>query len=205
MNPWLAIPLEEYEGHMAWPSVAQSQYLAGALAFWARGLGARSVAVLGCAGGNGFDRLPRPQVRRVVGVDLNSAYIATARARHQHRFPALELHARDLLDPECTFDPVDLVFAGLLFEYVDVPAALERIRPMLKPGAVLGAILQLPSPIIAEVTPSPFKSMERLGGFMSLVDPEAFIAQAQASGYALKSRRHTTLDSGKAFEEFLLQ
>jgi hypothetical protein len=68
VNPWLEIPLEDYEGHMALPAVAQAPYLAGVLGAWARSQGSRSVAVLGCAGGNGFDALPHGQVRRDVSV-----------------------------------------------------------------------------------------------------------------------------------------
>jgi hypothetical protein len=31
MNPWLEIPLEDYEGHMALPSIGQAQFLANVL------------------------------------------------------------------------------------------------------------------------------------------------------------------------------
>ncbi|RPI77037.1 MAG: hypothetical protein EHM45_10650 [Desulfobacteraceae bacterium] len=56
-NPWLEIPLCDYEGHRALPQVAQARLLADV---FARALGRyspESVAVLGCAGGSGFERI----------------------------------------------------------------------------------------------------------------------------------------------------
>jgi SAM-dependent methyltransferase len=206
VNPWLEIPLADYEGHMDLPEVGQAAYLAGRLEAWARTTGARSVAVLGCAGGNGFDRLPRPQVERVVGIDLNPDYLAVARDRHRGRFPRLELLAGDLLDPAFRLeDPVDLAFAGLFFEYVDVAAALAKVRALLNPGGRLGAVLQLPNETIAEVTPTPYRSLERLGGLMALADPDRFAALAGAAGYRLAGSNLSRLASGKAFQEFLLE
>jgi SAM-dependent methyltransferase len=206
MNPWLAIPLADYESHMALPEVGQAPYLAGRLEAWVVATGARSVAVLGCAGGNGFDRLPRSQVQRVVGIDLNPDYLAVARARHQGRFPRLELIAGDLLAPGFRLEePVDLAFAGLFFEYVDVAAALARLRTLLEPGGRLGVVLQLPSPDLPEVTPSPYRSLERLGGLMALVDPDRFAALAGAAGYRPVASGRTRLASGKAFQEILVQ
>jgi SAM-dependent methyltransferase len=206
VNPWLTIPLSDYENHMDLPEVGQAPYLAGRLAEWARSTGARSVAVLGCAGGNGFDLLPRPQVRRVVGIDLNPGYLEAARARHRDRFPRLELLAGDLLDPSFPLPkPVDLAFAGLFLEYVDVAGALARIRALLVPGGRLGVVLQLPNAAIAEVTPSPYRSLERLGGLMALVDPERFTTLAETAGYRPVSAQTARLASGKSFQEILLE
>lgn len=51
------------------------------------------------------------------------------------------------------FSPVQLMFAGLFFEYVDPCAALNRIRQaMLIPGGTLVSVVQLPSDEIPEVT-----------------------------------------------------
>lgn len=81
MNPWLEIPLADYEGHMALPEVAQAAYLADTLERLVKDHAPQSVAVIGCAGGNGFDRLARTKVPRVVGADINPAYLAEAKRR----------------------------------------------------------------------------------------------------------------------------
>ena len=53
-NPWLDVPLEEYEGHMAWPAVGQAQLLSDVFSRVIEQFSPRSVAVLGCAGGLDF-------------------------------------------------------------------------------------------------------------------------------------------------------
>jgi hypothetical protein len=56
-NPWLTIPLSDYEAHTALPQVGQAQLLADLFAAELRAL-----AVVGrgarCAGGNGFEHAP---------------------------------------------------------------------------------------------------------------------------------------------------
>ena len=69
-NPWLDIPLADYEAHMASPEVAQAQMIASALAELTQAQRPQSLAVIGCAGGNGFERIHRLQTTRVVGVDI---------------------------------------------------------------------------------------------------------------------------------------
>ena len=161
-NPWLDVPLADYEGHMALPNVGQAQLLsdvfAGALTKYAP----RSVAVLGCAGGNGLDRVSSKVTERVVGVDLNPDYVQQARTRFDHQIPLLELLVGDVQTEEFAFAPVELVFAGLLFEYVDAEAVLAKIRAMLCPGGTLLTVVQLPSTAISEITPSQFASLGAL-------------------------------------------
>ena len=197
-NPWLDIPLADYEGHMALPNVGQAQLLsdvfAGALSKYAP----RSVAVLGCAGGNGLDRVSSKVTERVVGVDLNPDYVQQARTRFDHQIPLLELLVGDVQTDEFAFAPVELVFAGLLFEYVDAEAVLAKIRAMLCPGGTLLTVVQLPSTAIPEITPSQFASLSALSSVMRLVPPELLRQLAAAHGYN-ETEAQTVAAGGKEF------
>ncbi|HLA68562.1 MAG TPA: class I SAM-dependent methyltransferase [Bacteroidota bacterium] len=204
-NPWLEIPLEEYEEHMSSPTVAQAQYLTAVLKGLVQSLSPSSVAVLGCAGGNGFEMLSAYDLRRVVGVDMNPDYIAAARKRYEHRFSTLDLFCYDFLSRECLFEPVDFVFAGLIFEYIDVEESLQRIKGFLVPNGYLGVVLQLPSATVPHLTPSPFKSLMKLENFMKLVSPTDFENQARSSGFVIRSANSRTLETGKAFYEGIFQ
>ena len=144
-NPWLTIPLADYEGHMAAPGVAQSQMLSEIFADVLDRYTPQSIAVLGCAGGNGFASISPAITKRVVGVDLNSRYIAEARARYEGRFRSLELHVADVQEDALAFEPVDLLFAALILEYVDVDALFARVRTMLRADGELVSVVQLPS------------------------------------------------------------
>ena len=198
-NPWLHIPLEDYEGHMALPQVGQAQLLADVLAGAVEQYRPRSVAVLGCAGGNGFERLVAAGCRRVVGVDVNATYVQRARERFGGRIPQLELLAGDIQSMPLDFDPVELVYAGLLLEYVDVEVVMGRVGAMLVGGGRLVAVVQLPCAAMPEVTPSPYTSLAGLAPVMHLVEPQRLRAAAVAHGLGETGARVVTAAGGKQF------
>jgi trans-aconitate methyltransferase len=196
-NPWLEIPLADYEAHMALPQVAQADLLAERLAAAVRARAPESVAVLGCAGGNGLERLPA--ALRVVGIDINAEYVGAARSRHSARIARLELHVADVERDDLRIEPVDLVYAALFFEYVDAALVLDKIRGWLCNGGALVAVLQLPSDAIAEVTPSPYPSLERLAPAMHLLAPQELAALAAVRGYRLLGAEVAAAAGGKRF------
>jgi len=142
-NPWLDVPLADYEAHMAQPDIEQAQLLSGIFAGALEQFSPESVAVLGCAGGNGFDRIPAG-VSRVVGVDINPEYIAKSKARFNGRFERLELIVGDIQDESTAFTPVELIFAGLILEYVDVETVVARTRSLVTAKGRLITAVQLP-------------------------------------------------------------
>ena len=190
---------------MALPEIAQNTYLADTLQYFVNGKAINSVAVIGCAGGNGFDRLAAVNIRRVVGVDVSPDYLAAAKHRYLGRFTCLELICADLSSEECCYDPTDLAFAALIFEYVDVAASLASLRRLVHPGGRVLTVLQLPHPGLAAVTPSPFASLSRLAPLLRLVEPAQFQEEAARVGFDVVSSLRRVLPSGKAFQEVLLR
>ena len=198
-NPWLDIPLADYEAHMALPTVGQSQLMADELEGLVRRHAPTSLAVIGCAGGNGFDRLSGTSVARVVGVDINAAYIEQARRRYVGQIPGLELYVADVESAGVLFEPVDLVYVALVLEYVDTARAVRAIRRHCKPGSVLAVLLQLPHEELAHVSPSPYTSLQRLGPRMQLVAPEALQEHVRQAGFAAECSRTVAATGGKRF------
>ena len=198
-NPWLKIPLDDYEGHMSLPAVGQAQMIAdqldGAIARWSP----TSIAVIGCAGGNGLERIAGATVERVVAVDVNPDYIERTRARHARRLRGLELVCADVQSQSVTYGPVDLTYAALLFEYVDVCSSLKTLKRNSRPKAVLTTVLQLPHSSIRPVSPSPYKSLDRLASAMTLVAPETLYHAAVKVGFSLADAITIELNSGKMF------
>lgn len=198
-NPWLEIPLADYETHMASPQVAQTQMLSDIFAAAIDQYRPKSVAVLGCAGGNGFERIRADVTRRVVGIDINPHYIQQARERFAERIPTLELHVGDLRADTFQFAPVELVFAALVLEYVPADAVFGQARRMLGPGGVIVTVVQLPSDTIPEVTPSPFTSLATLSSIMRLVPPEAVVQAGSRHGFRATQSRTCAAAGGKRF------
>jgi SAM-dependent methyltransferase len=199
-NPWLDIPAADYIGHMSSPDVDQYQVLNRLLrdALWSTR--PHCVLVLGCSTGNGFEHVDPAVTSRVVGIDINPAYLQ----RLAERFPdppfMLDVRCADLA--EYRFDPetFDLVHAALVFEYVEWSRLLPRVAAGLKPTGALNVVLQLPSPEYPAVTPTGFTSLRSLESVFRFVEPAVLVEHAMALGLGLASRRTERLRSEKAFE-----
>ncbi|MGA2875014.1 MAG: class I SAM-dependent methyltransferase [Nitrososphaerales archaeon] len=203
-NPWLDIPLDDYERHMSLPEIGQAQMIAYDFKSLLEVYSPSSVAVIGCAGGNGFDCIDSLRTTRIVGIDVNPDYIRCARSRFSKRFPILELYAQNIETAEKLFKPVQMIYAALVFEYIEFSLGLARMVEHLRAGGILAAILQLPSSQRI-VSPSPFRSLKPLEQFMVLRSPEDFEASAKTIGLTKLSSKKLTLESGKEFEALVFR
>ncbi len=199
-NPWLHIPLADYEAHMASAAVGQAALLADLFSAAVARHRPPSAAVLGCAGGNGFERIDPAVTPRLVGIDLNPDFVAQARTRFAARLPGLELYVGNVQTDAFPCDPVDLIFAGLIFEYVDLAPTLARLRALLRPGGVLVTVVQLPCATMPEITPSPCTSLTRLAPAMHLVPPTDLTRAVATCGYRELQSRTATTPAGKSFQ-----
>lgn len=198
-SPWLDIPLADYEGHMALPEIGQARMLADALEGAVRAHAPSSIAIIGCSGGNGFERLSGTTVERIVGIDINPGYVAAAQARFGTQVPKLALYVADIADAPPDIVPVAMIFAGLIFEYVDLRAAMRNLHRLCAPGGTLIAVLQTPSAEATAISPSPYRSLQRLAPAMRLRDAHELKTAAAEAGFALATTATLTLPSGKSF------
>jgi hypothetical protein len=198
-SPWLDVPLADYEGHMSWPGVGQADMLATQFAQLLVKWAPTSAAVIGCAGGNGFDRLDTGITRRVVGIDINPQYIQELAYRYAATLPGLELYVRDIQEPVERIEPVDLIYAALVLEYVEPGPVLRNFKVLCRPQGVLAIVLQLPSDKGETIAESPFTSLKGLAPAMHLVSAADLAACAAESGFAPLASRRIVLSSGKAF------
>lgn len=198
-NPWLDIPLADYEAHMALPTVGQSKLIARQLADLVQKYAPGSAAIVGCAGGNGFECLVGSAVTRVVGVDINPAYIDETRRRYGDRIPGLELHVEDIQETKTPFDPVDLIYAALILEYVDLPRTMDTLRRCCRDDGILAVLVQLPHETMGHVSPSPYTSLQSLASGMRLVRDRELQSEAERVGFALIHSIALVSEGGKQF------
>lgn len=182
---------------MALPDVAQAQLLANEFESLLNTYRPASLAVIGCAGGNGFERIDASVTTRVVGVDINAHYVDALRERHAARGFNLELIVGDIQGGEVRFAPVDFVYAALVLEYVDVGRTLECLRPLLAGNGILATVVQLPG--ADAVTPTHFESLVALAPVMHLVDPDRLARVAHEAGFRERERRSVEAQGGKHF------
>lgn len=198
-NPWLEIPLEDYEGHMSLPSVGQAKMLADHFESLIRQHSPASVALIGCAGGNGLERISPRALDRIVAVDINPDYIAKTGIRHARRLKGLELHCADAESDSMQFAPVDLIYAALLFEYVDAAATMRSLKRHCRPGGILATVLQLPHAVQQAVSPSPYTNLSLLTPRMRLLAPADLCRCSTAAGFVIAEAAAIELPSGKQF------
>jgi hypothetical protein len=206
-NPWLQIPLRDSEGHMAHATVAQARMLSAVLREAVAELQPRSLAILGAAGGNGLEAVDAASVRRVVATDRNPEYLTACTERRAHRFTHYEAVLHDLSTGPPPFAPVDLVFAGLLLEYLDGYILFDLLPPLLSARGVFVTLLQLHSARLSTVSRLPFTGMSRLGPVFHVVDPAKLRPEAawRMKPAAMTRKRDYETDRRKHLERVLRQ
>jgi trans-aconitate methyltransferase len=188
-NPWLAIPLGDYERHMEEVGqVAALSELFGDVLAMCR---PRSVAILGVGGGNGLERIDPAITTRVVGLDISSAYLEEARSR----YPFLETHCVDLAHEKVRLPPVELVHAALIFEHAGLGPCLENALSLVAPEGRFSAVLQLPG----EPIESACESVRILDEHFTWIEPAVFRCGLERRGMSLVHEAHKPLPHGKAF------
>ena len=197
-NPWLGIPLAEYESHMTSATVQQLDALSDLFAEALAHCRPASVAVLGIAGGNGLRHIDSKVTRRVVGVDINPAYLSSVRQRYP-RIDGLELHCADLATEDLACDPVELVHAALVFEHAGTGRCLDKALRLVAPGGSLSVVLQLPSDSEPGVGAGQFASIRDLSDHFKLVDPAWLSETVKSRGFRMVHETTRPLASGKAF------
>ncbi len=199
MNPWLTIPLDDYEHHMTLPDIAQAQMLAEQLRQLIAKHRPQSAALLGAAGGNGLSSVDESIVRRVVAVDVNACYLDACIERYAAKFEQFEPIVHDLALGPPAIKPVDLVFAGLVLEYLPSTQWTHVLTSNLTPRGIAAVVLQLPSDAHAEVSASPFTSLQQLESLFRFVAPKELEAGMESLGFAMIETHTVELLSGKRF------
>lgn len=94
---------------------------------------------------------------------------------------------------------MNLLYAGLIFEYVDVPATMRVMRTVWTRRGMLVVILQAASTRVGTVSPSHYDSLQLLASVLELRDPTYVQECATAAGFSLASSHTVTLPSSKGF------
>jgi hypothetical protein len=196
-NPWLSIPLADYEGHMASPVVRQLQPLAEVFGRLLRQYRPESVAVLGIAGGNGLEHVDSGVTTRVVGIDIHPGYLEEV-SRRFGGLAGLELHCADLAAATLDLTPVALVHTALIFEHTGLGQAVENAVSLVGSGGWLSVVLQLPSPEQPPVGSTEHPSMQALRSGFALVDLPEFRRRVEQKGFRLVEEAQYAVASGKA-------
>ena len=195
-NPWLRIPAEHYEGHMA--AIGQSAVLRDLFSLVYAERRPLRLAILGCGTGSDLQQVDPAVTEVVVGVDINPDYLEIAKGRSSALGPRLHLVCGDVLTAELPPVQLDLVHAALLLEYVDQVSLFQRMYQWLSPDGACSVITQEPVPGVAAVSRTEYESLQSLAGQMSLRSADEVAILAGRAGFRLLRKRAVNLPSGKS-------
>jgi hypothetical protein len=197
-DPWLTVPLRDYETHMSSEKVAQLGALSDIFADALDACLPLSVAILGIAGGNGLDRIDPVVTSRICGIDINPEYLTAVRKRFGG-MAGLELHCIDLAARPVSLTPVRMVHAALIFEHAGTEMCLDNAINLVMPGSILSVVLQLPSETEPAVGSSSVASVDAHRECFQFVDREELGRRIEERGFRLVQSTRRPVASGKAF------
>lgn len=140
-NPWNEISLSDYENHMKLDSVMQLQAMNEMMKGQLCGYDFSSVMILGIAGGNGLNHIATEKVKKVYGIDVNSAYLDEVIRRYSNLDGILECLCIDLTNESSKLPYADMLIANLLIEYIGYKC-FQRVVQQVKPRYV-SCIIQI--------------------------------------------------------------
>lgn len=199
MNPWLSIPASDYEAHMSDLGVMQMQMLNNCLQQIIAEKKPASALVLGSATGNGFEHFLNSETQFVKAIDINPEYCEILKKRFSEKILGLDVECIDLNEVQLLDGFYDLVHCALVFEYVDIPNLLKKIKGVVKTDGWMSVVLQQPSIKTSPVTQTSYKSLEKLSGFMHLISSDEFVKMASEAGFHLIKKQEMLLPTGKSF------
>lgn len=197
INPWLNIPFSDYENHMT--EVGQSQILSRLFAGCLTDYKPANVALLGCATGNGLENICDQQIRSIHAVDINPVFLDQLNQRFAGAIPGLSTHCIDLQNEELPFSGIDLIFCGLLLEYVEPETVVPKLAEVLARNGVIVFVIQQ-SLSSSFVTKTRFTSLEKLSGFGREVNTEDLSVSLSKSNLVVDKSIDIQVNESKLFK-----
>lgn len=194
-NPWEDIKLSDYEGHMQLNTVMQLQCLNEIMRKQFYQYAAKTVMVLGVAGGNGLEHINPQRIGKVYGIDINQDYLNECTARYQNLSGILECRRADLTDENVELPYADLVIADLFIEYVGYKP-FQKVIGTVKPKYV-SAVIQINADD-GFVSDSPYLHVfDRLNGIHHQMDEFALSQAMNNIRYESDTKEEHPLINGK--------
>jgi predicted TPR repeat methyltransferase len=200
-NPWLTIPLEDYERHMSHHLVGQSSLLNSLTKKYLDEIKPERAIFLGVAGGNGLEHIDNNITQRVYGIDINPDYLNTTFRRYKNSIAYLQLLNLDIAKNSESICKADFIWAALVLEYTGIDKALEFCTNNMSKGGHLMVSIQSNSNK-ESISPTGIESIKNAGQMFSIVHPENLISKALKKEFILKDREENILPNEKSIITF---
>ena len=148
-NAWQKIKPGDYDLHMSHPLVAQTQMLSRITKEQFDLLinrSKRSVAMLGITNGNGLEHVVPCRIEKIIGIDINKAFLDECRNRFVEIETRLDLYQLDLtVDISKTSEIIagcDLIIANLLIKHIHLENFIKVISGLPNKRQIVSCTVQ---------------------------------------------------------------
>lgn len=148
------------------------------------GYSSRVIGVLGVAGGNGLDLIDPRTTDAVFGYDVNADYLNACEARYGDHLHLIEA----CIDRTLRIEPVDLLIANLVIEYVGVDEFVSFVAANAGSIGVLSCVIQR-NGAAGFVSPTDYaSSFDALASVSSDIEPETLESAMSDAGFVAVGR-----------------
>lgn len=194
-NPWEEIDLNAYEKHMSLDSVFQLQTLNEMMKEQFYYYPAKSVMILGIAGGNGLEHIDKEIIDKVYGVDINENYLNICTKRYPFLQDTLETIHADLTKNTALLPYADLLIANLFIEYIGYKC-FQRVVKQVN-AKYVSCVIQINTDV-SFVSNSPYiHTFDRLDEIHSQIDEITLTDSMSQIGYTKIEHTEMELPNGK--------
>lgn len=194
-NPWEEISLSDYENHMKLDSVMQQQTLNEMMKGQFAAYPVPKIMILGIAGGNGLEHIPKDKFARIYGVDINTSYLQTVIRRYPELIGCLECLCINLIDETDKLPKADFLIANLLVEYIGYDCfqkAVKQVQPRY-----VSCIIQINADD-GWVSDSPYIHVfDKLDEVHHQVEEDLLAQALESIGYKKVAQNEKALPNGK--------
>lgn len=201
INPWKEIPIDDYENHMSHISVGQLILLSALTQKYLKKINPSTCIFIGVAGGNGLEHIDNNITKKVIGIDINQKYLDVTYKRYHDRINSLELINRDITGNTNSICKADLIWAGLVVEYIGIDKCFEFCRNNISPGGHFIVTIQRNNNL-KSVSPTGIESIKKAALIFQEVDPNLVQEKAEKMGFICTSQEENQLPNGKSFQTF---
>jgi len=200
-NPWLNIPIDDYEKHMSHSSVGQLGLLNSLTKKYLKKINPAIAVFLGVAGGNGLEHIDNDITKEVIGIDINQKYVDVCHRRYHNIIPTLKLLHLDITIHTSCMSKADFIWAGLVLEYTGIEKCLQFCVNNISPGGHFIATIQRNNNLNS-VRSTGIQSVKKAGLLFCMVDPDVMQEKAEKMGLLCISKEENQLPNGKSFQTF---
>lgn len=197
-NPWRDVRLDVYESHMSHAEVGQLERLREIMTEQIADNPARTIGVLGVAGGNGLDVIDPASVDTVWGYDVNADYLEACRARFGERFGERLVLTECSVDRAFVIPPTRLLIANLIVEYIGVAEFAAFAALNASSIGVLSCATQTNEGVGIVSATEHAAAFDGIESIATEVDPEELANALSESGFVATLVREYSLPNGKA-------